>query len=117
MHISRLKIENFRLFGEGERGLDLALKKGITSLVGENDSGKSAVIDALRFSLGTTDQEWNRLEDTDFHQENTGLEIRVTLRFDDLGAAELRAFAEYLTYGRSGGVAPVMPTSPMHTLI
>lgn len=56
MFIAELRIENFRLFGEGNKGLVLALKPGLTALVGENDSGKTAIVDALRLVLGTRDQ-------------------------------------------------------------
>lgn len=53
MYISGVKIENFR--GIGEETI-FRLNPGITVLVGENDSGKSTVIDAIRYVLGTTDQ-------------------------------------------------------------
>ena len=57
MYLSKLTIENFRCFGEGANRFELSLRPGLTTLVGENDTGKSAIIDALRFVLGTTDQE------------------------------------------------------------
>ncbi|MGE5536827.1 MAG: AAA family ATPase [Acidobacteriota bacterium] len=67
MFLANLTVENFRVFGEGEKGLSLSLQPGLTALVGENDTGNTAVIDALRLVLGTRDQEFFRLEDTDFH--------------------------------------------------
>ena len=99
MYLSFLSIENFRCFGEKENAFELTLKPGLTALVGENDSGKTAVIDALRFVLGTTDQEWYRLEDDDFNSMAARREIRVTCKFEGLTAEDLRGFAEYLTYG------------------
>jgi putative ATP-dependent endonuclease of OLD family len=36
-------------------------------LVGENDSGKTSVIDAIRYVLWTTSYEFIRLFETDFH--------------------------------------------------
>lgn len=69
--------------------------------MGENDAGKTAVIDALRFALGTTDQDWYRLEDSDFHKSDTKKEIRIVCRFENLSQRDLRAFVEYLTYGDS----------------
>ncbi|MFH1738600.1 MAG: AAA family ATPase, partial [bacterium] len=102
MYLSKITIENFRCFGEGELGFELSLKQGLTALVGENDSGKTAVIDALRFALGTTDQEWyQRLEDTDFHEKgenDTSCEIRIVCKFEGLSPQETSAFVEYLTY-------------------
>lgn len=99
MFLAELRIENFRLFGEGEQALVIPLRPGLTALVGENDSGKTAVIDALRFALGTTDQDWFRLEESDFHQSDTKKEIRIVCRFENLSQRDQRAFVEYLTYG------------------
>jgi putative ATP-dependent endonuclease of the OLD family len=48
MHISELKIEGYRAFGNESA---VKLNKGLTVLVGENGSGKSSVIDALRLLL------------------------------------------------------------------
>jgi putative ATP-dependent endonuclease of OLD family len=53
MYISELKIENFRLFGEDENAALLRLRPGLTAIVGENDSGKTVIVDALRLALGT----------------------------------------------------------------
>lgn len=105
MYLSKLKIENFRLFGEGPFSGVLQLRPGLTALVGENDSGKTAIIDALRFALGTRDQEFFRINDDDFHQPAEGeqrKEIRIHCKFNGLTVAERGAFAEYLTYEEHG---------------
>lgn len=101
MYISDIWIENFRLFGAGANAFRLSLKPGLTALVGENDAGKTAVIDALRFVLGTRDQESMRLEPTDFHHapsKDRTSEITIRLTFSGLTGADRSAFAEYLTY-------------------
>ena len=107
MYIAELRIENFRCFGEGERQFILPLSAGLTALVGENDTGKTAVIDALRFVLGTRDQEYFRVEDTDFHwpvdSKERHTEIRIRCKFDGLTAHDKGAFAEYLTYVERDG--------------
>ena len=108
MYLSKLTIENFRCFGEGENKFEMFLQPGLTTLVGENDTGKSAIIDALRFVLGTTDQEWYRLEGTDFHQSENPLEIRIVCKFEGLGIKDQTAFIEYLTYDPEGGEPPVL---------
>ncbi|CAH2946058.1 MAG: FIG131328: Predicted ATP-dependent endonuclease of the OLD family [uncultured Paraburkholderia sp.] len=98
-------IANFRRFGEGKAAFELSLKPGLTALVGENDAGKTAVIDALRFALGTRDQESMRLELSDFHQATSGErahEITIRLVFSGLTSGDRSVFAEYLTY-RDGG--------------
>lgn len=101
MYLSKITIENFRCFGDGANRFELPLKPGLTALVGENDAGKTAIIDALRFVLGTTDQEWYRLEDTDFCEGATRREIRIICKFEGLTAQDKRAFVEYLTYGEN----------------
>ena len=101
MFLAELRIENFRMFGDSEQALVLPLRRGLTALVGENDAGKTSVIDALRFALGTTDQDWFRLEESDFHQSDVKREIRIVCRFEGLTQQDQRAFVEYLTYGDS----------------
>ncbi len=105
MYIAELKVENFRLFGEGDSAAVLKLRPGLTAIVGENDSGKTAIVDALRLALGTRDQEFFRIDDDDFHCASDGNrrnEIRVRCRFDGLTASDTGAFAEYLTYEERG---------------
>jgi putative ATP-dependent endonuclease of OLD family len=113
MFISELRIENFRMFGEGGGGFVLPLRPGLTAIVGENDNGKTAVIDALRLVLGTRDQEFFRIDEFDFHQPNGSeprrKEIRIRCKFEDLTTSEMGAFAEYLTYEPSGeAILPVI---------
>jgi len=108
MRLSKITIENFRCFGSGQDKFELQLSKGLTALVGENDCGKSAVIDAVRFALGTTDQEWQRLEDEDFNIEAEPREIRIVCEFADLTDQDKRTFVEFLTYGEKAGDEPVL---------
>jgi len=108
MYLSSLIIENFRCFGEGDNRFEMTLEPGLTALVGENDSGKTAVIDALRFALGTSDQEWNRLEDSDFHADASSREIRIVCKFENLSSRDKRAFIEYLTYDTESNNEPVL---------
>ncbi len=110
MFLSKISVENFRCFGENTSRFELFLRRGLTALVGENDAGKSAVIDALRFALGTADQERPWLEDTDFHESGgtRAPEIRITCRFEDLTESDMRAFVEFLTYSKEPGKSPVL---------
>lgn len=108
MYISEVKIENFRIFGSGANAVALALNSGLTAIVGENDAGKTAIVDALRFVLGTRDQEALRLEVTDFHLPPMGGEraeqVTVRLTFSGLTFQDKGAFAEFLTYVQENGV-------------
>lgn len=101
MYIAKIYIENFRSFGAGDRAFKMTLKPGLTALVGENDAGKTAVIDALRYVLGTRDQEHVRVDETDFHWSSEGNQagqITIRLVFRDLTKADRGAFAEFLTF-------------------
>jgi len=69
MFLSELKIWNFRKYGTGENsvpGLHIILNQGLNLLVGENDSGKTAIIDAIKFVLQTQSYDYQRLEEEDF---------------------------------------------------
>jgi putative ATP-dependent endonuclease of OLD family len=47
-------------------------------LVGENGSGKSAIIDAVRRVLGTHSLDWNPIVDDDFFRDAMRLRIEIT---------------------------------------
>lgn len=96
VYISSIKIKNFRIFDEA--GITIEFNRGLNVLVGENDSGKSAILDALRIVLGTTDQAWYRLNTRDFHMEDNSKEISVICEFSELNTVEQACFLECLTY-------------------
>ncbi|PWV55541.1 ATP-dependent endonuclease [Chitinophaga sp. S165] len=100
MYVSRLRLWNFRKFGSAAPfdlllpHLDLNLKSGLNLLIGENDSGKTAIIDALKLVLKTHSLEWLRIEDEDFFEGTSRLRIEcyITALSDD----EARNFTEWL---------------------
>ena len=96
MYLSSLIIKNFRCFDASEHIINF--NPGLTVLVGENDSGKSAIMDAIKIVLGTTDFSWNHIEVSDFHQEDTDTEINIVCMFSQLTLSEEAAFVECLTY-------------------
>lgn len=96
MYLSLLKIKNFRCFDGNDH--NITFKKGLNVLVGENDSGKSAIMDAIKIVLGTTDMNWYRIGQEDFYKEDVSLEIAITCKFEDLNADECGAFLECLSY-------------------
>lgn len=94
MYLQKIRLQNFRCF----RGPQVVeFNKGLNVLVGENDSGKTAIIDAIRIVMGTTDQSWYRIEPTDFHQEQKDIDICISLKFSDLSQSEQAAFLECLS--------------------
>lgn len=101
MHLSELTIRNFRQFGEGAAELQIEFQPGVTALVGRNDSGKSAVVDAIRYALLTRDQEFIRVQPEDFHidfTEKPATEIYILCKLGGLSDAEKGTFIEYLSY-------------------
>ena len=48
MYLKSFTIKHFRTISE----LSLQFKKGVNIIIGENNTGKSAIIDALRICLG-----------------------------------------------------------------
>ncbi len=101
MYLARLEIENYRVFGSQASGkhLVLELHSGLNLLLGENDSGKTCVVDAIRLVLGTLPPEHFAPVVDDFHCENgvraKALSIKAYLT--DLSDSEAAAFLEFLT--------------------
>ncbi|HDM8176261.1 TPA: AAA family ATPase [Vibrio harveyi] len=111
MYICKLIIENFRCFGAEENRLELPLFPGLNTLVGENDAGKTAIIDALRMLLGTRDQETVRPSVDDFHcvtAQNQAQDLHIEAVFCGLTLHEQANFADYLTYQRDDKDNPVV---------
>lgn len=101
MFLSSLTIRNFRQFGDGDASLSVAFDPAVTALVGRNDSGKSTVIDAIRYALLTRDRETVRVQPEDFHVDRYGNQastISICCTLSGLDEDELGAFAEYLSY-------------------
>jgi len=51
MYIKKLTIKNYRAFDED--GITVQFNKGVNAIIGENNSGKSAVMDAIRIAYST----------------------------------------------------------------
>jgi putative ATP-dependent endonuclease of OLD family len=66
MYLKRIQIRNFRVFDEA--GVEIVFNKGVNAIIGENNSGKSSIIDAIRIAFSTVpykkDVFFNR---SDFH--------------------------------------------------
>ena len=114
MYLSKLKAQNFRRFGSGEHALEIEFAKGLTALVGRNDSGKTAIIDALRYVLLTRDQAYLRVHPSDFHVSSEGDvadEVQISCHFSDLTESDKAAFVEFLSYVDSKPVLQITWTA------
>lgn len=98
MFLEMLRLKNFRCFQQAE----IMFKKGLNLFVGENDSGKTAILDAIRIVMGTTDQGWYHVESSDFYNDDINSEIEIILLFSGLTDDEQAAFLECLSYNKDG---------------
>ncbi|MFJ9795399.1 AAA family ATPase [Streptomyces sp. NPDC101145] len=110
MYLATLTAENFRVFGarrspeETGDALELELTPGVTVLLGENDAGKTAVVDAIRLCLLTTAADFYRVTKDDFHVGPGGRAdfFTITCRFMELSEEEQGIFLEHLTTDSRG---------------
>ena len=65
MYISKLILENFRKYEK----LEVEFNPNLNVLVGENNSGKTAIIDAIRILLGTQSNDFYRIQREDFYYD------------------------------------------------
>ncbi len=99
MYISELKLWNFRKYGKSfsdlnrEADLIVPLNKGLNVLIGENDSGKSTILDAIKLVLKTHAYEWIKVEDSDFYIETEKLKIEI--HFSGISNDEAKNFIEW----------------------
>jgi len=94
MYLAQLQIKNFRKYED----CTINFRKGFNLLVGENDSGKSAIIDAIRKVLWTHSYEPDKLEEEDFFNcERDDREIKITCVFKGLeDPEETQHFLEWI---------------------
>jgi putative ATP-dependent endonuclease of OLD family len=103
MYISELKLWNFRKYGSNnpfdleKPSLIVPFTKGINLLIGENDSGKSAILDAIKLVLKTHAYEWIKVEDSDFSVEGTykSEKLRIEIQFSGITNDEAKNFIEW----------------------
>ena len=103
MYLSELKLWNFRKFSKNDGTIEfdsphlvVPFKKGINILIGENDSGKTAIIDAIKLVLRTHAIEWIRVEEKDFHEATDSM--RIELVISDMSENEASIFTEWLSW-------------------
>lgn len=69
MYLAQLKISNFRKL----QNVELSFQPGLNVLVGSNNVGKTAVVDALRALLAGHDEPYPRLDGEDMHRPKGGV--------------------------------------------
>ncbi len=113
MYLANLRLWNFRKFGSDEAfsldtpHLDLKFNSALNVLIGENDSGKSAIIDSIRLVLKTHSYDWSRINENDFHAGENRLRIELIL--SGFASAEGKNFTEFLSWENEGKkVIPIL---------
>lgn len=85
MYIEKVEIENFRIFGNK---VEIFFQKGLNMLIGENNSGKTAIIDAIRLVMSLGNYKRNLyMDESDFHVNEYGIrssEAKISIYFSDL---------------------------------
>lgn len=112
MYLQNIKLWNFRRFGVEsfdieKPNLNLDFTKGLNVIIGENDSGKTAIIDAIKLVLKTHSYEYIKVEDKDFYHQSD--RFRIELTFSDLSDEEAKNFTEWLTWEKEGdNIIPIL---------
>lgn len=104
MYLSTLRLWNFRKYcamADGKPGLEIHFQEGVNVLIGENDSGKTAIVDAIRYVLRTQSGEFIQFEDKDFYQDPDGNrkdEFKIECVFDGINEQDAGLFWEWLSW-------------------
>lgn len=104
MYLSILRLWNFRKYGTGADnapGLEVHFHEGVNVLIGENDSGKTTIVDAIRYALKTQSGEFIQFDDKDFYQDVQGNrmdEFKIECVFDGLNEQDSGLFWEWLSW-------------------
>lgn len=112
MYLSKIKLWNFRKFGTlgdidlKHPSLDLSFTKGLNVLIGENDSGKSAILEAIKMVLKTHAYERLMWVKEDFYEGTD--ELRIELLIDGLTNSEAAHFTEWLGWTDGDSPRPIL---------
>lgn len=101
MYLSTLKLWNFRKYGVGADdapGLEVHFHEGVNVLIGENDSGKTAIVDSIRYVLRTKSGETIYIDEKDFHMVGNvrSKALRIECWFEGISDVEAAPFLEWI---------------------
>lgn len=106
MYLRRIQLWNFRKYGSDvalnrDADLTVLLQEGLNLLVGENDSGKTSLLDAIKFITLTRSNEYIRLQPEDFYHatdmEQPIKRLKIECIFTGLKDEEAKNFIEWLS--------------------
>ncbi|WP_336825059.1 AAA family ATPase [Sporosarcina sp. USHLN248] len=108
MYLQKISITNFRQFGTGDGvtpAITVFFNPNFNILVGENDSGKTAIIDAIRYLLGSVSEDFEKISQNDFYSNSDGVYsdfFYIEGTFVDLTDQEAGSFLEWLSFDENG---------------
>jgi putative ATP-dependent endonuclease of OLD family len=112
MYLARLRLWNFRKYAtkdggeisDANPGLEINFNPGVNLLIGENDSGKTAIIDAIKHLLLTQSREYISLDAYDFHKTEGASEdsrtkkLKIEAVFKNFEPREAANFLEWIGF-------------------
>lgn len=109
MYLDEVNIWNFRKYGytniTENPSIQVKLKSGLNVLIGENDAGKTAIIDAIKLVLGTKSHDNIHIQESDFYIDDNGARsenIKIECIFRKLSKEEAGSFLEWIDFDKEG---------------
>lgn len=99
MYIAKLELENFRKY----KKLQVEFNSNLNVLVGENNAGKTAIIDAIRILLGTQSNDYYRINREDFFFNGKNFEdtFKITCYIKGISDSEGGIFLEHISFAQN----------------
>ena len=103
MFLAKVDFWDFRKYKSTNRlpGISVKLQKGMNLIVGENDAGKTAIIDGIKLLLGTLSDDYDKIVGTDFYTQNGKVfneEFKIEGLFKELSDEEAAKFLEWISF-------------------
>ncbi|MBN2830476.1 MAG: AAA family ATPase, partial [Candidatus Cloacimonetes bacterium] len=98
MYLKELTLSNFRKY----QNLKVEFKQGLNVLIGENDSGKTAIADAIKYLLNTKTHDQVRFDERDFYNkgETQTNSFEITGTFTGFEPKEAANFLEWGSFDK-----------------
>jgi len=102
MYLHKLSITNFRKYGgsNDKPGIVIEFNKGLNVLIGENESGKTSIVDAIRYVLQTQSYDYIRIDELDFHysEGDRAKSLKIECEFRGFTNEEAGNFLEWIGF-------------------
>ncbi|WP_313894165.1 AAA family ATPase [Psychrobacillus sp.] len=108
MYLKTISLTNFRQFSVKEDetpGITVQFSPKFNVIVGENDSGKTAIIDAIRYLLGSISNDFEKIKQEDFFcyaKDKYTDNFYIEGTFTSLSDKEAGLFLEWLSFDENG---------------